>query len=388
VTIAEAAAAYFPLGFRALAAQTAAAISIVGGGEGGSSGDGSDEIIPLGSVPGTSGAAAAVLAARKARTTINTVEDTIPSTLVEWAPYAGGTIALSAMAWSMRRWSTPVFALAGSLAVVAVAAYVSFDLAAGAPVPSGSLERRDVGGGEGSSVHTIADTRSLRSWGCEEVTLWLKSEAGEWAGQYREKLCVLSVGAYMLLQMDDGDLRADLGVTSRLHRRQLLAAADKLRHTVAAGATRYRAVTAASSTMHQAVKVLVGRLGLGSTTPHPNIGKRSPARTSHRAGAGLGRGVGRGAGAATLKYKANVNADAEETPGADDDDDDVDADDSAGGLDDGSRVGGVGGGYLTKDNAGVNCNAAALPPHIASLSTWLHVSPAYHTLQVLDVTTL
>ena len=43
-------------------------------------------------------------------------------------------------------------------------------------------------------VSDFTDRRSIDSWGCEEVTLWLKSEAGEWAGQYREKLCQLSVG--------------------------------------------------------------------------------------------------------------------------------------------------------------------------------------------------
>jgi hypothetical protein len=44
------------------------------------------------------------------------------------------------------------------------------------------------------SSSDVPNRRSIDSWGCEEVTLWLKSEAGEWAGQYREKLCALSVG--------------------------------------------------------------------------------------------------------------------------------------------------------------------------------------------------
>jgi hypothetical protein len=38
--------------------------------------------------------------------------------------------------------------------------------------------------------------------------------------------------------MDDGDFKTDLGVQSRLHRRQLMSAVTKLRDTVAAAGKR------------------------------------------------------------------------------------------------------------------------------------------------------
>ena len=80
---------------------------------------------------------------------------------------------------------------------------------------------------------THADSRRIARWGCEELTLWLKSEAGDWAGAYRERMCSLGMNADLLLSAEDADLRADLGVTSRMHRRRLLAAAAKLRETTA-----------------------------------------------------------------------------------------------------------------------------------------------------------
>jgi len=96
-----------------------------------------------------------------------------------------------------------------------------------------------------------ADSRRLASWGCEELTLWLKSEAGDWAGAYRERMCRLGMNADLLLTAEDADLRADLGVTSRMHRRALLAAAGKLRETLAHAAVRGD---------DAAAKVWIGRL--------------------------------------------------------------------------------------------------------------------------------
>ena len=108
-------------------------------------------------------------------------------------------------------------------------------------------------GGLKSRHHDVvtADSRRLASWGCEELTLWLKSEAGDWAGAYRERMCRLGMNADLLLTAEDADLRADLGVTSRMHRRALLAAAGKLRETLAHAAVRGD---------DAAAKVWIGRL--------------------------------------------------------------------------------------------------------------------------------
>jgi hypothetical protein len=112
---------------------------------------------------------------------------------------------------------------------------------------------RDGGLKSRHSAHDVvtADSRRLASWGCEELTLWLKSEAGDWAGAYRERMCRLGMNADLLLTAEDADLRADLGVTSRMHRRALLAAAGKLRETLAHAAVRGD---------DAAAKVWIGRL--------------------------------------------------------------------------------------------------------------------------------
>ena len=112
---------------------------------------------------------------------------------------------------------------------------------------------RDGGLKSRHAAHDVvtADSRRLASWGCEELTLWLKSEAGDWAGAYRERMCRLGMNADLLLTAEDADLRADLGVTSRMHRRALLAAAGKLRETLAHAAVRGD---------DAAAKVWIGRL--------------------------------------------------------------------------------------------------------------------------------
>ena len=48
-------------------------------------------------------------------------------------------------------------------------------------------------------------------------------------------MCSLGMNADLLLSAEDADLRADLGVTSRMHRRRLLAAAAKLREELVPG---------------------------------------------------------------------------------------------------------------------------------------------------------
>jgi hypothetical protein len=290
----------FPsFGFRALATRAAAALTASnGGGVSGGVGFGDgDELVPFGGVPGTEAEASALQAARRAHTIAAMRDAAKPagmSKLVKWASSLAACALLGLM-FPMSRWPFPLFAM-GSLTVIALAVFVNYSLAVGSPAfpfvhPHSYSHIKAHGGGRRGGVHHLAqnqnhhqhqqqqssleqptwggaggeeggkggaggvvtaDTRSLNSWGCEEVTLWLKSEAGEWAVEYREEMCRQGVGANVLLDMKDANLRADLGVTSRAHRRLLLAAAGKLRDTVA------------ETTLNSGAKVWIGRLGGGT----------------------------------------------------------------------------------------------------------------------------
>ena len=294
---------FLPFGFRASAANRAASRDAS-----------AEEVIPFGGVPRTAEDARAALENRRSNRPIhpNTLHDeasekvrvgSLRDRLARWVTSVVACASLFLpMSRSMARWPTPAFLL-GVVAIVVFALSVNnaLDVSAngsgwtrrhdqspgvvlGTPLgtqrthadivakievsngpdgvirvgaPTSRTTSRTNGvprdGGLKSRHHDVvtADSRRLASWGCEELTLWLKSEAGDWAGAYRERMCRLGMNADLLLTAEDADLRADLGVTSRMHRRALLAAAGKLRETLAHAAVRGD---------DAAAKVWIGRL--------------------------------------------------------------------------------------------------------------------------------
>jgi hypothetical protein len=294
---------FLPFGFRASAANRAASRDAS-----------AEEVIPFGGVPRTAEDARAALETRRSNRPIhpNTLYDeasekvrvgSLRDRLARWVTSVIACASLFLpMSRSMARWPTPAFLL-GVVAIVVFALSVNnaLDVTAngsgwtrrhdqspgvvlGTPLgtqgkhadivakievsngpdgvirvgaPTSRTTSRTNGvprdGGLKSRHHDVvtADSRRLASWGCEELTLWLKSEAGDWAGAYRERMCRLGMNADLLLTAEDADLRADLGVTSRMHRRALLAAAGKLRETLAHAAVRGD---------DAAAKVWIGRL--------------------------------------------------------------------------------------------------------------------------------
>ena len=294
---------FLPFGFRASAANRAASRDAS-----------AEEVIPFGGVPRTAEDARAALENRRSNRPIhpNTLHDeasekvrvgSFRDRLARWVTSVVACASLFLpMSRSMARWPTPAFLL-GVVAIVVFALSVNnaLDVSAngsgwtrrhdqspgvvlGTPLgtqrthadivakievsngpdgvirvgaPTSRTTSRTNGvprdGGLKSRHHDVvtADSRRLASWGCEELTLWLKSEAGDWAGAYRERMCRLGMNADLLLTAEDADLRADLGVTSRMHRRALLAAAGKLRETLAHAAVRGD---------DAAAKVWIGRL--------------------------------------------------------------------------------------------------------------------------------
>lgn len=295
---------FLPFGFRASAANRAASRDAS-----------AEEVIPFGGVPRTAEDARAALETRRSNRPIhpNTLYDeasekvrvgSLRDRLARWVTSVVACASLFLpMSRSMARWPTPAFLL-GVVAIVVFALTVNnaLDVTAngsgwarrhdqspgvvlGTPLGTQGREHADIvakievsngpdgvirvgaptsrttsrtngvprDGGLKSRHHDVvtADSRRLASWGCEELTLWLKSEAGDWAGAYRERMCRLGMNADLLLTAEDADLRADLGVTSRMHRRALLAAAGKLRETLAHAAVRGD---------DAAAKVWIGRL--------------------------------------------------------------------------------------------------------------------------------
>ena len=294
---------FLPFGFRASAVNRAASRDAS-----------AEEVIPFGGVPRTAEDARAALENRRSNRPIhpNTLHDeasekvrvgSLRDRLARWVTSVVACASLFLpMSRSMARWPTPAFLL-GVVAIVVFALSVNnaLDVSAngsgwtrrhdqspgvvlGTPLgtqrthadivakievsngpdgvirvgaPTSRTTSRTNGvprdGGLKSRHHDVvtADSRRLASWGCEELTLWLKSEAGDWAGAYRERMCRLGMNADLLLTAEDADLRADLGVTSRMHRRALLAAAGKLRETLAHAAVRGD---------DAAAKVWIGRL--------------------------------------------------------------------------------------------------------------------------------
>lgn len=294
---------FLPFGFRASAANRAASRDAS-----------AEEVIPFGGVPRTAEDARAALENRRSNRPIhpNTLHDeasekvrvgSFRDRLARWVTSVVACASLFLpMSRSMARWPTPAFLL-GVVAIVVFALSVNnaLDVTAngsgwtrrhdqspgvvlGTPLgtqrkhadivakievsngpdgvirvgaPTSRTTSRTNGvprdGALKSRHHDVvtADSRRLASWGCEELTLWLKSEAGDWAGAYRERMCRLGMNADLLLTAEDADLRADLGVTSRMHRRALLAAAGKLRETLAHAAVRGD---------DAAAKVWIGRL--------------------------------------------------------------------------------------------------------------------------------
>ena len=295
---------FLPFGFRASAANRAASRDAS-----------AEEVIPFGGVPRTAEDARAALENRRSNRPIhpNTLHDeasekvrvgSFRDRLARWVTSVVACASLFLpMSRSMARWPTPAFLL-GVVAIVVFALSVNnaLDVSAngsgwtrrhdqspgvvlGTPLGTQGKEHADIvakievsngpdgvirvgaptsrttsrtngvprDGGLKSRHHDVvtADSRRLASWGCEELTLWLKSEAGDWAGAYRERMCRLGMNADLLLTAEDADLRADLGVTSRMHRRALLAAAGKLRETLAHAAVRGD---------DAAAKVWIGRL--------------------------------------------------------------------------------------------------------------------------------
>ena len=295
---------FLPFGFRASAANRAASRDAS-----------AEEVIPFGGVPRTAEDARAALENRRSNRPIhpNTLHDeasekvrvgSFRDRLARWVTSVVACASLFLpMSRSMARWPTPAFLL-GVVAIVVFALSVNnaLDVTAngsgwtrrhdqspgvvlGTPLGTQGKEHADIvakievsngpdgvirvgaptsrttsrtngvprDGGLKSRHHDVvtADSRRLASWGCEELTLWLKSEAGDWAGAYRERMCRLGMNADLLLTAEDADLRADLGVTSRMHRRALLAAAGKLRETLAHAAVRGD---------DAAAKVWIGRL--------------------------------------------------------------------------------------------------------------------------------
>ena len=295
---------FLPFGFRASAANRAASRDAS-----------AEEVIPFGGVPRTAEDARAALENRRSNRPIhpNTLHDeasekvrvgSLRDRLARWVTSVVACASLFLpMSRSMARWPTPAFLL-GVVAIVVFALSVNnaLDVTAngsgwtrrhdqspgvvlGTPLGTQGKEHADIvakievsngpdgvirvgaptsrttsrtngvprDGGLKSRHHDVvtADSRRLASWGCEELTLWLKSEAGDWAGAYRERMCRLGMNADLLLTAEDADLRADLGVTSRMHRRALLAAAGKLRETLAHAAVRGD---------DAAAKVWIGRL--------------------------------------------------------------------------------------------------------------------------------
>jgi hypothetical protein len=283
-----------------------------------------EEVIPFGGVPRTAEDASAALETRRSNRPIhpNTLYDeasekvrvgSLRDRLARWVTSVIACASLFLpMSRSMARWPTPAFLL-GVVAIVVFALSVNnaLDVSAngsgwtrrhdqspgvvlGTPLGTQGKEHADIvakievsngpdgvirvgaptsrttsrtngvprDGGLKSRHHDVvtADSRRLASWGCEELTLWLKSEAGDWAGAYRERMCRLGMNADLLLTAEDADLRADLGVTSRMHRRALLAAAGKLRETLAHAAVRGD---------DAAAKVWIGRLD-GDTNDDTN----------------------------------------------------------------------------------------------------------------------
>ena len=306
-------AASSPFGFRASAANRAASRDAS-----------AEEVIPFGGVPRTAEDARAALETRRSNRPIhpNTLYDeasekvrvgSLRDRLARWVTSVIACASLFLpMSRSMARWPTPAFLL-GVVAIVVFALSVNnaLDVSAngsgwtrrhdqspgvvlGTPLGTQGKEHADIvakievsngpdgvirvgaptsrttsrtngvprDGGLKSRHHDVvtADSRRLASWGCEELTLWLKSEAGDWAGAYRERMCRLGMNADLLLTAEDADLRADLGVTSRMHRRALLAAAGKLRETLAHAAVRGD---------DAAAKVWIGRLD-GDTNDDTN----------------------------------------------------------------------------------------------------------------------
>ena len=295
---------FLPFGFRASAANRAASRDAS-----------AEEVIPFGGVPRTAEDARAALETRRSNRPShpNTLHDeasekvrvgSFRDRLARWVTSVVACASLFLpMSRSMARWPTPAFLL-GVVAIVVFALSVNnaLDVTAngsgwtrrhdqspgvvlGTPLGTQGNEHADIvakievsngpdgvirvgaptsrttsrtngvprDGGLKSRHHDVvtADSRRLASWGCEELTLWLKSEAGDWAGAYRERMCRLGMNADLLLTAEDADLRADLGVTSRMHRRALLAAAGKLRETLAHAAVRGD---------DAAAKVWIGRL--------------------------------------------------------------------------------------------------------------------------------
>ena len=304
---------FLPFGFRASAANRAASRYAS-----------AEEVIPFGGVPRTAEDARAALETRRSNRPIhpNTLYDeasekvrvgSLRDRLARWVTSVIACASLFLpMSRSMARWPTPAFLL-GVVAIVVFALSVNnaLDVSAngsgwtrrhdqspgvvlGTPLGTQGKEHADIvakievsngpdgvirvgaptsrttsrtngvprDGGLKSRHHDVvtADSRRLASWGCEELTLWLKSEAGDWAGAYRERMCRLGMNADLLLTAEDADLRADLGVTSRMHRRALLAAAGKLRETLAHAAVRGD---------DAAAKVWIGRLD-GDTNDDTN----------------------------------------------------------------------------------------------------------------------
>jgi hypothetical protein len=304
---------FLPFGFRASAANRAASRDAS-----------AEEVIPFGGVPRTAEDARAALETRRSNRPIhpNTLYDeasekvrvgSLRDRLARWVTSVIACASLFLpMSRSMARWPTPAFLL-GVVAIVVFALSVNnaLDVSAngsgwtrrhdqspgvvlGTPLGTQGKEHADIvakievsngpdgvirvgaptsrttsrtngvprDGGLKSRHHDVvtADSRRLASWGCEELTLWLKSEAGDWAGAYRERMCRLGMNADLLLTAEDADLRADLGVTSRMHRRALLAAAGKLRETLAHAAVRGD---------DAAAKVWIGRLD-GDTNDDTN----------------------------------------------------------------------------------------------------------------------
>ena len=311
---------FLPFGFRASAVNRAASRDAS-----------AEEIIPFGGVPRTAEDARAALETRRSNRPIhpNTLHDeasekvrvgSLRDRLARWVTSVVACASLFLpMSRSMARWPTPAFLL-GVVAIVVFALSVNnaLDVSAngsgwtrrhdqspgvvlGTPLGTQGKEHADIvakievsngpdgvirvgaptsrttsrtngvprDGGLKSRHHDVvtADSRRLASWGCEELTLWLKSEAGDWAGAYRERMCRLGMNADLLLTAEDADLRADLGVTSRMHRRALLAAAGKLRETLAHAAVRGD---------DAAAKVWIGRLD-GDSNDDEDSGVKPPS---------------------------------------------------------------------------------------------------------------
>jgi hypothetical protein len=311
---------FLPFGFRASAANRAASRDAS-----------AEEVIPFGGVPRTAEDARAALETRRSNRPIhpNTLYDeasekvrvgSLRDRLARWVTSVIACASLFLpMSRSMARWPTPAFLL-GVVAIVVFALSVNnaLDVTAngsgwtrrhdqspgvvlGTPLGTQGKEHADIvakievsngpdgvirvgaptsrttsrtngvprDGGLKSRHHDVvtADSRRLASWGCEELTLWLKSEAGDWAGAYRERMCRLGMNADLLLTAEDADLRADLGVTSRMHRRALLAAAGKLRETLAHAAVRGD---------DAAAKVWIGRLD-GDSNDDEDSGVKPPS---------------------------------------------------------------------------------------------------------------